>query len=310
MRLKKNIGILFLFLMLFGCSNDRDTDVVVDFTETIPTDIPVNRSKRPVLRVAVSAMISPGDTHDYYRRIFSYLSNKMNMELEFIQRKTYAEVNDMLEGGKLDVAFICAGPYVRAMQRNQLTAVAAPVVEGKHTYQSYLIVGANSPYETLADLRGKKFAFTDPDSNTGHLVPVAWLFDIGTRPEDFFVETIFSYSHDNSIMAVAKGLVDAASVDSIVWDFYKAKYPDLASKTRIIRKSASFGVPPIVASSTLSSETRQKIAGILLKMHEKPEGRDILSGLRIDRFVHPNNSWYKSLDDLLQHVAKHMEAAS
>jgi phosphonate transport system substrate-binding protein len=301
----KPFACLFILLLLFpACSDSRGNDVVVDFQETIPVDAPVRHSGQAVLRVAAGAMISPGDTHDYYRQIFSYLSHEMDMKLEFVQRKTYAEVDAMLKKGDLDVAFVCAGPYVKAMHQNYLTAVAAPEVDGRHTYQGYLITGANSSYERLADLRGKKFAFMDPDSNTGHLVPQAWLLDMGTTPEQFFSEVIYSYSHDNSIMAVAKGLVDAACVDSMVWDFYHDKHPELASRTRIIRKSRAFGVPPIVTSNSLPAATRQQIAHILLNMHQTPQGSAILSGLRIDRFVSPETAWYTSLEIMLHQINK------
>jgi phosphonate transport system substrate-binding protein len=80
-------------------------------------------------------------------------------------------------------------------------------------YQSYLIVHKDSPFRTIEDLKGKTFAFTDPDSNSGSLVPRYWLKQLNTRPEDFFRSITYTYSHDNAIMAVAKQLVDAAAVD-------------------------------------------------------------------------------------------------
>jgi len=81
------------------------------------------------------------------------------------------------------------------------------------------------------------FAFTDPDSNTGRLVPTFWLSQIGERPESFFSKTIYTYSHDNSILAVNRALVDGAAVDGLIWEYYHRKNPVFTSKTRVIRKS-------------------------------------------------------------------------
>jgi phosphonate transport system substrate-binding protein len=92
------------------------------------------------------------------------------------------------------------------------------------------------------------FAFTDPDSNTGAMVPRFWLAQLGETPESFFSKTIFTYSHDNSILAVAKGLVDAAAVDGHQWEYFERFNPGYTSKTRVIRKSQPFGSPPLVAA--------------------------------------------------------------
>lgn len=63
-------------------------------------------------------------------------------------------------------------------------------------------------------------------------------------PESFFKRITYTYSHDNSILAVAKGLVDGAAVDGHKWEFYNAKNPYFTSKTRVIKKSDYFGSPP------------------------------------------------------------------
>ena len=104
-------------------------------------------------------------------------------------------------------------------------------------------------FHRLADLRNYIFAFTDPDSNTGKLVPTYWLSLINERPETFFSKTIYTYSHDNAIMAVAKGLVDGAAVDGLIWEYYHHKNPVFTSETRIIRKSEPYGIPPLVTST-------------------------------------------------------------
>jgi phosphonate transport system substrate-binding protein len=137
------------------------------------------------------------------------------------------------------------------------------------------------------------FAFTDPDSNTGAMVPRFWLAQLGETPESFFSKTIFTYSHDNSILAVAKGLVDAAAVDGHQWEYFEHFNPTYTSKTRVIRKSQPFGSPPLVASAQLNSDMRLKIQELMLSMHTDPEGRRILEKLLIDRFVAPQEQWYE-----------------
>lgn len=275
----------------------------MDFSRTVPVGEPTSRSLDfPVLRTAVGAMISPKETHETYLQLLAYVGKRLGMDQEFVQRKTYAEVNDLLGRGELDLAFICSGPYALGRESHGFELLVAPEVQGAPVYYSYLIVHRDSPYQSLEDLRGASFAFTDPHSNTGRLVPEYWLALMGQRPETFFRETIFTYSHDNSIQAVAQGLVDGAAVDSLIWDYYALKNPAHTSRTRVIRRSDPYGIPPIVVGKALSRELVEKIRTVLLNMHNDPEGATILGELMIDRFVPADPNWYASIEDLQRKV--------
>jgi phosphonate transport system substrate-binding protein len=288
--------VIFIGLSPFhGCGRDRDA-VVVDFEKTVT----VERPAEPIgttaqLNVAVAAIISPKETFVYYRQLLDYIGQKLDREIEFIQRKTYGEINELLARGQIDLAFICSGPYVVGRAKHGFQLVATPEVQNSHFYHSYLIVNKASEFQTLQDLKGREFAFSDPDSNTGKLVPTFWLSQLGERPETFFSKTIYTYSHDNSILAVAKSLVDGAAVDGLIWEYYHRKNPIFTSQTRIIRKSEPYGIPPMVASSAIPYELMAKIRGLLFSMHKDPRGQAILNELMIDKFIAPNDRWYDSI---------------
>jgi phosphonate transport system substrate-binding protein len=298
-------GVLHLLLLtcfvlaVTGCGQGEDT-VSVDFSEVATGQEELHPAGgRPMLRGAVSAMISPKETFYLYRDILLYVSEQVDMDLEFVQRKTYAEVNEMLGKGEIDLAFLCSGPYVRGRDTHGFRLLAAPIVDGDHNYYSYLIVHKDSPYSSLEDLQGKSFAFTDPDSNTGRLVPSYWVLMTGKEPEEYFSRIIFTYGHDNSIMAVARELVDAAAVDNLIWDYYHKSGSELTAETRIIKKSEPFGMPPLVLSPEVSHSLTLKIQQVLLEMHEDEHGKQILDQLMIERFVVPRDSWYDSIRTLL-----------
>ena len=279
----------------YGCGRDSDA-VVVDFEKTVAVERPTSpASDSAHLRVAVAAIISPKETFIYYRQLLDYIGNKMGREIQFIQRKTYGEINELLAKGQIDLAFVCSGPYVEGKEKHGFQLVATPEVQNSNFYHSYLIVNKASAFQTLQDLRGRVFAFSDPDSNTGKLVPTFWLSQLGERPEIFFSKTIYTYSHDNSILAVAKSLVDGAAVDGLIWEYYHRKNPIFTSQTRIIRKSEPYGIPPMVASSAIPYELMTKIRGVLFSMHEDPKGRSILNELMIDKFITPDDRWYDSI---------------
>lgn len=296
MEQKINSACVFLLLALViavsGCGKDSDA-VVVDFSKTLAVERPSGQiSESPALKVAVAAMISPKETLIYYQQLLDYIGVRLDRAIQLVQRKTYGEVNVLIGKGQIDLAFICSGPYAGEKQKYGFEALATPLVRNKPFYNSYLIVNTNSPFQNFADLKGRTFAFTDPDSNSGTLVPKFWLLQMGETPESFFGKTIYTYSHDNSILAVARSLVDGAAIDGHKWEYYNKRNPIYTSKTKVIKKSKPFGSPPLVASTILSEEQRRHIRQILYKMHLDPAGKKILTELLIDRFVPPEEEWY------------------
>jgi phosphonate transport system substrate-binding protein len=290
-------ALLFLFTVPFsffsGCGGDSEYKRV-DFSKTVAISHPdTHPAQDKLLRVAVAAMISPKETFIYYQELLDYIGRNSGLGIQLIQRKTYDEINALFFKGEIDLAFICTGPYAASREKYGFEALATPQVRGKPFYQSYLIVEKDSPYHHMEDLRGRVFAFTDPDSNTGTLVPRHWLAQAGEAPETFFKKTVYTYSHDNSILAVARGLVDGAAVDGHQWEYFQHLSPALTSRTRVIRKSEPYGSPPLVASGRLPDELKTKIRGILLTMHQKPDGRAILDKLLIDQFLAPREEWYE-----------------
>lgn len=293
---------VWLVLGLSGCGSESDR-AVVDFSQTVPAA----RSGRQApayarLRVAVAAMISPKQTFSLYRDLLTYLGRQMGKETEFVQRKTYREVNELLMKGDIDVAFICSGPYATGKERFGFVPLAVPEVHGSRFYHSYLIVNKNSPARRLEDLKGRTFAFTDPDSNTGKLVPAFWLAEMNETPESFFGQVIYTYSHDNSILAVSRGLVDGAAVDGLIWEYFQAHAPDFTANARVIKKSEPYGIPPLVASGKLPVEVRERLRDVLLAMHEDPEGSRILAGLMIERFLPLREEAYAPIRRIYQYL--------
>lgn len=279
-------------LAVAGCGNETGY-TSVDFSKKTRVDQPsLPATQSDGLRVAVAAMISPKETFAYYRELLDYIGRQTGQPVFLTQRKTYGEINELFLNGKLDLAFICTGPYVSGKTRYRFEGLATPVVRGKPFYQSYLIVNVASSHHSLEDLRDHTFAFTDPDSNTGTIVPTFWLIEKGESPQSFFKYVNYTYSHDNSILAVARGLVDGAAVDSHIWEFYQRRNPIHTTKTRVIKKSEFFGSPPIVVSVSLAPERKERLREIILQMHHHGEGRQLLENLLIDKFVTPQDGWY------------------
>jgi phosphonate transport system substrate-binding protein len=205
---------------------------------TDPISLPQRTDK---LRIAVGAIISPAKSLTFYEDIFDYIGEKLGRGVEMVQRKTYAEVNFLMKEGRIDAAFVCSRPYVEGYRNFKMQLLCVPVCFGKTEYHSYVIVHKDSPIQNLEGLRDKVFAFSDPLSNSGMLIPVYTLAKMGETPESFFRRYIFTYSHDNSIHSVVDKFVDGAAVDSLIWEYESIKEPEWTTQTKIIYRSAPCG---------------------------------------------------------------------
>lgn len=290
-------GIMLMVILFSGCGK-REEPLKVNPEKKEPVELTQNREGEKRLRIAVGGMITPKEGLAYYKRFLDYVQEKAGMRVDFIDREDYAEINSLLRQGNLDAAFICSGPYVDARKEFGLEILAAPQAYGDTVYYAFIIVHKNSKATKLEDLRGKKFAFTDPLSNTGTLVPTYMLARMGETPESFFEEHIFSQAHDKSIRAVAQGIVDGASVDSLIWEYLNHTTPELTQKTRIIAKSPPYGIPPVAVSNKLDPKMKQRLREIFLNAHKDEKGRAILNKMLIDKFVPIEDSAYNSVREM------------
>ena len=229
-----------------------------------------------------------------------YLSEKMGQPVEFVRRRSYGEVMDMLESGSLDFAWICGFPYVQKRDPEFIKLLAVPIYKGKPLYHSFVIVHKDSPHQSLNDLKGKTFAFSDPESNSGYLYPQYLLAQQGTNKGSFFHQTFFTFNHTETVEAVAEQFANAGAVDSYIWEYLKEFRPELADKTRVIMKSPAFGFPPLVSRLGVDQETVWRMKKVINEMNDDPNGRKFLNGLKLDGFGDYPASLFDNIREMAQ----------
>jgi len=297
-RLHYRLDILLLAFLVSGCAGAGAAIPYVDLSQrqALP---PAAAAEVVPLRLAVAAIISPQGTAESYTELANYLGEKLHRPVQLIQRRTYAEVNELVSDQSVDLAFVCTSAYVDGHDDFDMELLVAPEINGQRVYYSKLIVATGSLAQDMTDLRGSTFAFTDPMSLTGRVYPTSLVQQLGATPGDFFERTFFTYSHDRAIDAVATGVADSAAVDSLVLAYAFKRDPDLADRIRVIHRSPAFGIPPVVVPSTLSTRQKLLLRDTLLKMDQKLQGREILEQLGIDRFVPIDDTAYDDVRYLI-----------
>lgn len=263
-----------------------------------------NTSAHPkqLIKIGVAAMITPVDAVKYYQEIIDYIGEQINQPVQMVNRRTYDEMDSLLEKGEVKVAFLCSFSYVMDNRNFGAELLVAPSVNGSTVYHSYIIVHKDSPVKSFTELKGKEFAFTDPRSNSGKLYPTYLLKTMNSRPEKFFKRHVYSYSHNKSVELVAKKIVDGAAVDSLVYEYMLKKDSPYAKQAKVIKRSPPYGMPPVVVPKGIDRNLKKRIKEAFLNIHTTPKGIAILKAMMIDRFVEISDSAYDSIRKMEQAV--------
>ncbi len=256
---------------------------------------PALSASGPVLRVAIAPVISPESSVELYGELIAYLARKLGRRPALLRGENYSEVNDLIRMRQCDMAMVCTYSYVLAEAAFGIKLLVAPELAGRTVYHSVILVPTASSVTDLSELRDRRFASCDVLSTSGWLYPMTYLKERGLDPDHFFREHVISGSHDRSVFAVRSGVVDAAAVDSLVYEQMLEADPALANHVKVIHRSPPFGMPPFVVPADLPAEDFDHLQEALLNMHNNPEGRGILDALGFDRFFIPADSAYDSV---------------
>lgn len=167
----------------------------------------------PELTLAVIPAENASGTADRYAPLTAYLTKTIGVPVTLRVANDYAAVIEGQRAGNIQLAFYGPASFARAV----MTGVKAePIVNQKHDngasgYYSVIYVRADSPYKTIADLKGKNLALVDPNSTSGNQAPRFFLHKAGHPVDAFFGKTVYAGSHENAVLALVQGTVDAAA---------------------------------------------------------------------------------------------------
>jgi phosphonate transport system substrate-binding protein len=166
------------------------------------------------LRLSMIPTTDPGKMARESEPLIAYLQQATGAKVVLTVPLNYASVVEAFGAGKVDIAYFGGFTYVQASKR----FAAQPVVqrERDQAFHSLFITQADSPIGSLADLAGKRFAFGDVNSTSGHLMPEYFMRKAGVDAE-VIAKATYTGGHDATALAVANGKVDAGALDEAVY---------------------------------------------------------------------------------------------
>lgn len=212
-------------------------------------------------------------------RIGRMLSVALGVPVEAVVATSFTAAIEAMCAGRADVGALNPFGYVLAHQKCGVEVALISVRFGLPYYRAQISVRADSKITTIAQLKGKRFAFVDAASTSGYLFPAALLKKQGYDPERFFSQTIFAGSHPNVILAIYRGQVDGGTTFEDARDNVRGQFPDVNQVVKPIAYTDPIPNDTWSLNAQLSPEMKAKIKDRLLRIAATPDGKDALKSL-------------------------------
>ncbi|KTC36186.1 phosphonate ABC transporter substrate-binding protein, partial [Pseudomonas putida] len=168
-----------------------------------------------VLRVSAIPDEAPTELLRKFKPLGAYLEQQTGMKVEFVPVADYPAVVEALATDRLDMAWLGGFTFV---QVNQKTGNAIPLVQREQDAEfTSKFITSDPNVKSLADLKGKSFAFGSISSTSGSLMPRYFMLQDNIKPETYFSRVAYSGAHDATAAWVQAGKVDAGVLNASVW---------------------------------------------------------------------------------------------
>ena len=259
------VTLLILAIFISGCS--------IQSTNKSPNTGSVVKEVEEITSLKMG-LIPADDAEEMlknYEPIRTYLEEEMGMPVEILVTTDYSAAIEAMRAGHIDMAWFGPFSYVIASNIAEAQAIVNGVKSstGSSTYKSVIVVNVESGIETLEDLKGEKFAFVDPASTSGNLIPRKMLLENGIDPDEDFEEIIYSGTHNAVQYAIANGHINAgATGDNVYYRMIEEGEID-PEINKIIYESEPIPGSPIAVRGDLPESIKLAIQNALLNMNEQ-----------------------------------------
>jgi phosphonate transport system substrate-binding protein len=287
-------GLVLLMTLVFGCTKNN--------AELGSKENPIKFYLVPAQDVLTLA--------EQGKVLKKYLEKDLGLVFELEVPVSYVAVVEAMGSKRADVAILNTLGYVLANEKYGAEARLKLVNRGRDSYNGQIIVHADG-IKSLAELNGKKFAFVDPASTSGYLLPSRLFRKEKIKPK----ETIFAGKHDTVVLAVYQKKVDAGATfytppddDGTPKDarwLLRVQHPDVYDKVKILQLTEAIPNDPLVFRKDMPEELKKKIIDSLRRYIKTDEGAKVMMDLyHITDFTEATDSDYNPVREYLKDLGK------
>ncbi|MEA1607622.1 putative selenate ABC transporter substrate-binding protein [Pseudomonas spirodelae] len=248
------------------------------------------------LRVSAIPDEAPTELLRKFKPLGAYLEQQLGMKVEFTPVADYPAVVEALATDRLDMAWLGGFTFVQVHLK---TGNAIPLVQREQDAQfTSKFITADANVNSLADLKGKTFAFGSVSSTSGSLMPRYFMLQDGIKPESYFSRIGYSGAHDATAAWVQAGKVDGGVLNASVWEKLVASGKVDTSKVKVFATTPSYFDYNWTVRGNLDPVLVEKIKAALLALDPaNPAHKAILDLQAASRFIETKPENYQGIED-------------
>ena len=293
---KLSVCILMLMsLFLAACGTGKEGSNPAE--EPNNSEQPAASGKTESLVIGVIPTMNQGNMQIAMDKLGKHLETEVGIPVKIDVYPDYNGVVEAMNFDKVNMAYLGPLTYVIAHHESGAEAIMTQLIKGEPFYYSYIIAHKDSPYNSLEDLlkdsKEVTFAFGDPSSTSGSLIPGLELKNRGVyrNNNDYdFKNVLFTGGHDATALAIENKQVDAGAIDSAIFDMLKETGKINGDQYKIIWQSEKLFQYPW-AVKNVDAETVTKIQEAFLKQTDQ----EVLDAFGATGFTKASNADYEAI---------------
>jgi len=242
-----------------------------------------------------------------------YLEANTPYKIKVVIPNSFIAVVEAFGTSRADIASINTFGYMLAHDRYGAEAKLTVIRYGESTYKAEILARSGGPIRKLEDIDGKKFAYVDPASVSGYMLPLKIFKEKKIKPK----ETVFAMTHDNVVSMVYQGQVDAGAAfysppeKNLIQDarrLIKTQHPDVEERVRIVALTEPIPNDPIIFRKGMPDEMKKKIVDAMLKFAATPEGKAAMEPWSsVNGLIPATDKDYDTVRDMMKTLGKSVE---
>ncbi|QXH55856.1 putative selenate ABC transporter substrate-binding protein [Pseudomonas maumuensis] len=249
-----------------------------------------------VLRVSAIPDEAPTELLRKFKPLGEYLEQQLGMKVQFVPVADYPAVVESLASNRLDLAWLGGFTFVQVHLKDP---TATPLVQREQDAQfTSKFITANPEVKSLADLKGKTFAFGSISSTSGSLMPRYFMLkEDNIKPESYFSRVAYSGAHDATVAWVAAGKVDAGVLNASVWQKLVDAGKVDTGKVKVFATTPTYYDYNWTVRGNLDPALKEKIKQAFLALDPaKPSDKAILDLQAASRFIETKPENYQGTE--------------
>ncbi len=237
------------------------------------------------LRVSAIPDEAPTELLRKFEPLGKYLSEQLGMQVKFVPVADYPAVVESLASNRLDMAWLGGFTFVQVHLKDP---TATPLVQREQDAQfTSKFITADPAVTSLADLKGKSFAFGSISSTSGSLMPRYFMLkQDNIKPESYFSRVAYSGAHDATVAWVQAGKVDAGVLNASVWQKLVDAGKVDTSKVKVFATTPTYFDYNWTVRGNMDPALKDKIKQAFLSLDPaNPQHKAILDLQAASRFI-------------------------